>query len=69
MKRGNEVSVGILITVAVIVLVAGTLYGLLRQGSSLHAAARLGLAAAAITVESSHSVAPHLTSEVLHARC
>jgi pseudouridine kinase len=50
-------------------LVAGTLYGLLRQGSSLRAAARLGLAAAAITVESSHSVAPHLTSEVLHARC
>lgn len=50
-------------------LVTGTLYGLLRQGSSLHAAARLGLAAAAITVESSHSVAPHLTSEVLHARC
>jgi phospholipid/cholesterol/gamma-HCH transport system substrate-binding protein len=33
MKRGNEVSVGILITVAVIVLVAGTLY-LVRGGLS-----------------------------------
>jgi phospholipid/cholesterol/gamma-HCH transport system substrate-binding protein len=33
MKRGNEVSVGILITVAIVVLVAGTLY-LVRGGLS-----------------------------------
>jgi pseudouridine kinase len=48
-------------------LVAGTLYGLARQ-LDLRAAARLGLAAAAITVESPSSAAPQLTPETLHAR-
>lgn len=49
-------------------LIAGALYGLSLQGHSLCGAARLGLAAAAITVESTHSVSPHLNAEVLHAR-
>jgi len=48
-------------------LVAGTLYGLSRQ-LDLCAAARLGLAAAAITVESPSAAAPHLTAEALDAR-
>jgi pseudouridine kinase len=48
-------------------LVSGTLYGLSRQ-LDFHAAARLGLAAAAITIESTNSAAPHLTPEALHAR-
>lgn len=48
-------------------LVAGTLYGLAQQ-LDLPAAARLGLAAAAIAVESSSSAAPSLTPEALHAR-
>jgi len=48
-------------------LVAGTLYGF-SQRLDLRSAARLGLAAAAITVESASSAAPHLTAEALHAR-
>jgi pseudouridine kinase len=48
-------------------LVSGTLYGL-AQRLDLRSAARLGLAAAAITVESANSTASHLTAEALHAR-
>jgi pseudouridine kinase len=48
-------------------LAAGVLYGLSR-GLDLLAAARLGLAAAAITIESSNSTAAHLSPEALHAR-
>jgi pseudouridine kinase len=48
-------------------LVAGTLYGLSLH-RDLRAAARLGLAAAAIAVESESSAAPSLTPEALHAR-
>jgi pseudouridine kinase len=48
-------------------LVSGTLYGLSRH-LDLRAAARLGLAAAAIAVESDSSAAPCLTPEALHAR-
>ena len=48
-------------------LIAGTLYGL-TQGLILCEAARLGLAAAAIAVESESSAAPCLTLEALHAR-
>jgi pseudouridine kinase len=48
-------------------LVAGTLYGLARR-LDLRASARLGLASAAITVESPSSAAPYLTPEELHAR-
>ncbi len=48
-------------------LVAGTLYGL-AQHLDLRASAHLGLAAAAITVESPSSAAPYLTPEELHAR-
>ena len=48
-------------------LVAGALYGL-SQGLDLDEAARLGLAAAAIAVESADSAAPQLTPEALHAR-
>lgn len=50
-------------------LIAGTLYGLLLRRDSLCEAVRLGLAAAAITVESITAVSPHLNAEVLHARC
>jgi pseudouridine kinase len=48
-------------------LIAGVLYGL-GQGLELRTAARLGLAAAAITVECATSTAPHLSAEVLRAR-
>jgi pseudouridine kinase len=48
-------------------LVAGTLHGLL-QDQSLFDAVRLGLAAAALTVESDHSVAPDLSADALQAR-
>ena len=48
-------------------LVSGTLYGI-SLGLELGAAARLGLAAAAIAVESESSAAPCLTLEALHAR-
>lgn len=48
-------------------LVSGTLYGL-SGGLALEDAARLGLAAAAITVESESAAAPHLTAEALHDR-
>jgi pseudouridine kinase len=48
-------------------LVGGTLYGLCHD-LELASAVRLGLAAAAITVESANSVAPHITPEALHAR-
>ncbi len=48
-------------------LVAGTLYGL-SQHRDLRSAARLGLAAAAIAVESEYSAAPSLTPEALYAR-
>jgi pseudouridine kinase len=48
-------------------LVAGTLFGLLR-GDRLRDAAQLGLAAAAITVESPHSAAPQLTAAHLQER-
>ena len=45
----------------------GTLYGLSQQ-RDLRAAAHLGLAAAAIAVESESSAAPSLTAEALYAR-
>ena len=48
-------------------LVSGTLYGL-SGGLALEDAARLGLAAAAITVESESAAAPYLTAEALHDR-
>jgi pseudouridine kinase len=48
-------------------LVAGTLYGISQQ-CDLRTAARLGLAAAAIAVESESSAAASLTPEELHAR-
>ncbi|HEY3834984.1 MAG TPA: carbohydrate kinase family protein [Bryobacteraceae bacterium] len=48
-------------------LVAGTLYGVAMH-LDLFAAARLGLAAAAITVESENSTSPHLSPEALYAR-
>jgi pseudouridine kinase len=48
-------------------LIAGTLFGL-TEGRSLFAAVPLGLAAAAITVESGATVADNLTVELLHAR-
>jgi pseudouridine kinase len=48
-------------------LVAGTLYGLTR-GDDLVTAARLGLAAAAIAVESPQSTSVTLTPEALVAR-
>jgi len=48
-------------------LVSGTLYGL-SQNLDLCDARRLGLAAAAIIVESESSAAPCLTPEALHAR-
>jgi pseudouridine kinase len=48
-------------------LVAGTLFGL-TGGLALFEAVPLGLAAAAITVESPHTVAPELTAELMYAR-
>jgi len=48
-------------------LVAGTLYGILHEKTLLEAA-RLGLAAAAITVESAQAVAEELTAEALRRR-
>jgi pseudouridine kinase len=48
-------------------LVAGVLFGL-TQELDLFAAARLGLAAAAITVESERSTAPELSREAVYAR-
>jgi pseudouridine kinase len=48
-------------------LIAGTLYGV-SQGMPLAEAARLGLAAAAITVESGATNAGHLKAELLDAR-
>ena len=48
-------------------LVAGTLYGV-SEGGSLRDAARLGLAAAAITVESEYAAPPELSLELLVAR-
>lgn len=48
-------------------LVAGTLFGMLR-GADIVDAARLGLAAAAITVESPHAAAPEITPEMLEER-
>jgi pseudouridine kinase len=48
-------------------LVSGTLYGLSRR-LDLCAASRLGLAAAALTVEADGPAAPHLTLEALHDR-
>jgi len=48
-------------------LIAGTLYGL-TQGRTLFDAARLGLAAAAITVETSCTAAEHLTVDLLLLR-
>ena len=47
-------------------LVSGTLFGLSR-GQSLQEAARLGLAAAAVTVESEFAAPPHMTSELLES--
>ncbi|HEY2018443.1 MAG TPA: carbohydrate kinase family protein [Bryobacteraceae bacterium] len=49
-------------------LVAGTLWGLMR-GRNLVQASQLGLAAAAITVESPHAAAPELTLTLLEERC
>jgi pseudouridine kinase len=48
-------------------LVSGTLFGIAR-GQSLAEAARWGLAAAAITVESEFAAVPGLTRELLEAR-
>ena len=48
-------------------MVAGTLYGM-TEGLNLFEAAQLGLAAAAITVESAATVAEDLTIERLRAR-
>ena len=48
-------------------LIAGTLFGL-TGGLPLFDAVSLGLAAAAITVESSHTVEPELTAELMYAR-
>jgi pseudouridine kinase len=48
-------------------LIAGTLFGI-TAGRPFFDAVSLGLAAAAITVESAHTVAPHLTSELVYAR-
>ena len=48
-------------------LIAGTLYGV-TGGRALAEAAPLGLAAAAITVESGATVADNLTAETLYAR-
>jgi pseudouridine kinase len=48
-------------------LIAGTLFGI-TAGRDLFDAVALGLAAAAITVESVHSVAPHLTAELVYER-
>ena len=48
-------------------LVSGVLYGLSRQ-HDLRAAARLGLAAAAIAIESANATAANLTLEALRAR-
>jgi pseudouridine kinase len=48
-------------------LVAGTLFGL-SQGAGLAEAAQLGLAAAAITVESPHASDPYLTLESARKR-
>jgi pseudouridine kinase len=48
-------------------LVSGTVFGLAQQ-FDLRRAARLGLAAAAITVESADSAAPDLTQKALYAR-
>jgi pseudouridine kinase len=48
-------------------LVAGTLFGILH-GRSLFEAARMGLAAAAITVESPQAAAPELTPDLLRER-
>jgi pseudouridine kinase len=48
-------------------LIAGTLFGL-TGGLTLFDAVPLGLAAAAITVESPHTVAPELTAELMYAR-
>ncbi len=48
-------------------LVSGAIFGL-SQKLDLLTAARLGLAAAAITIESASSAAPQLTLEALHAR-
>jgi pseudouridine-5'-phosphate glycosidase len=40
----------------------------LSRADLRYAVVSLGLAAAAITVESTHTVAPHLTSELVYAR-
>lgn len=48
-------------------LIAGTLFGI-TAGRPFFDAVSLGLAAAAITVESAHTVAPQLTSELVYAR-
>lgn len=48
-------------------LIAGTLAGLIR-GAALPEAARLGTAAAALTLAQAGSTAPHLRLEDLHAR-
>jgi sugar/nucleoside kinase (ribokinase family) len=48
-------------------LAAGTLFGILH-GQTLLESARLGLAAAAITVESPHAAAPELTPDLLRRR-
>lgn len=48
-------------------LIAGTLFGI-TAGRGFFDAVALGLAAAAITVESAHTVAPHLTAELVYAR-
>ena len=48
-------------------LIAGTIFGLI-EGCDLHAAVRWGLAAAAITVESTLATAPELSPAMLKQR-
>ena len=48
-------------------LIAGTLYRW-TEGGDFFDAVRFGMAAAAITVESPHTVAPHLTAELVYER-
>jgi pseudouridine kinase len=48
-------------------LIAGTLYGITGGVPGFFRAVQLGLKAAAITVESGSTTAPHLTAELLHA--
>ncbi len=48
-------------------LIAGTLFGITGGVPGFFRAVQLGLAAAAITVESGSTTAPHLTADLLYA--